>query len=87
MSLVCDLLAYAQWRCVNGMLLSLYQRKTFDSMEHDYMYAALEAFRFSVPFVGLLRLLYTATSVAASHCLCDSLTFFSRLAECDKSAL
>lgn len=58
LSLVRDLLAYARSREVNGVVLSLDQRKAFDFLEHGYLFEVLEAYRFPAPFVHMLRLLY-----------------------------
>lgn len=59
LSLVRDLLALALRRCFGGVSLSLDQRKGFDCMEHDFMFAVLEAYHFLDLFAGLMWVLYS----------------------------
>ena len=65
--LVNDILDYYDSRNLSGMLLSLDFTKAFDTIEHDFMFKALEWFGFGQSFIKWINTLYNNPSACVKN--------------------
>lgn len=55
---ISDVLDYCKMDNLQGILLAIDYKNAFDSLEHDFMFFALETFNFGHNFISWVRLLY-----------------------------
>ena len=65
--LISDIIEYCELDQIEGILMACDYRAAFDSLEHEFLFAALEAYNFGESFIQWVKLLYHGAQLSVTN--------------------